>query len=104
MHRFKTCGLAFLAFHIHLLEDLFGSRGPDGYQWPIAYFMPFSHAWEISWRGQWALNAWPNFAITLLLLAITFYLAWAGGFSPLEMVSQEADARFVAAIRNRVPA
>jgi len=101
--RWKTAGLAFLSFHIHLLEDLLGSRGPDGYQWPIPYFMPFSRAYELSWRGQWALNAWPNFAITISLLLTTFYLAWSRGFSPLEMISRKADAAFVAALRKRVP-
>ncbi len=31
----KTGFLALLRFHLHLLEDLLGSRGHDGYQWPI---------------------------------------------------------------------
>src|SRR6266536_1019144 len=97
--RWKTAGLVFLSFHIHLLEDLVGSRGPDGYQWPIPYLTPFSRACELSWRGQWALNAWPNFAITISLLLATFYLAWSVGFSPLEMVSLKADAAFVVALR-----
>jgi len=101
--RWKTAGLAFLSFHIHLLEDLVGSRGPDGYQWSIPYLMPFSRACELSWRGQWALNAWPNFAITILLLMMALYLSWSRGFSPLEMVSLRADAAFVAALRNRIP-
>lgn len=101
--RWKTAGLVFLSFHIHLLEDLVGSRGPDGYQWPIPYLMPFSRACELSWRGQWALNAWPNFAITILLLPVTFYLAWSRGFSPLEMVSRKADTAFVSVLRKRVP-
>jgi hypothetical protein len=101
--RWKTAGLAFLSFHIHLFEDLLGSRGPDGYQWPIRYFMPFSRACALSWHGQWALNAWPNFAITIALLLATFYLAWSRGFSPLEMVSLKADAAFVAALRKRIP-
>jgi inner membrane protein len=92
-----------LSFHIHLLEDLLGSRGPEGYQWPIPYFMPFSRACELSWHYQWALNAWPNFAITILLLMLTFYLAWLRGFSPLEMVSLRADAAFVGALRERFP-
>ena len=98
IQRWKTAGLAFLSFHIHLIEDLIGSRGPEGYQWPIPYFMPFSRACELSWRGQWALNAWPNFAITIALLLITFYLAWSRGYSPLEMVSLKADAAFVDAL------
>src|SRR6266853_1526905 len=101
--RWKTASLAFLSFHIHLLEDLVWSRGPDGYQWPIPYLVPFSHACELTWRGQWALNAWPNFAITISLLLMTFYLARKRGFSPLEMVSLKADAAFVAALRKRIP-
>ncbi len=99
--RWKTAGLAFLSFHIHLLEDVLGSRGPDGYQWPIPYFMPFSRANDLRWHGQWALNAWPNFAITIALLFVTFYLAWWRGVSPLEMVSRKADSVFVATIRKR---
>jgi membrane-bound metal-dependent hydrolase YbcI (DUF457 family) len=99
--RWKIAGLAFLSFHIHLLEDLLGSRGPDGYQWPIPYLTPFSRACELSWRRQWALNAWPNYAITIALLVMTFYLARSRGFSPLEMVSHKADVVFVAAIRKR---
>jgi inner membrane protein len=101
--RWKTATLAFLSFHIHLLEDLLGSRGPDGYQWPIPYFMPFSRTCELSWHGQWALNAWPNFVITIGLLLMTFYLAWSRGFSPLEMISLRADGAFVAALRRRIP-
>jgi len=101
--RWKTASLAFLSFHIHLLEDLVGSRGPDGYQWPIPYLAQFSRACDLTWRGQWALNAWPNFAITISMLLLTFYLAWKRGFSPLEMVSLKADAAFVAALRTRIP-
>jgi membrane-bound metal-dependent hydrolase YbcI (DUF457 family) len=101
--RWKTAILAFLSFHIHLFEDLLGSRGPEGYQWPIPYFMPFSRSCELTWRGQWGLNAWPNFAITISLLLATFYLARLRGFSPLEMVSAKADAAFVAALRKRIP-
>lgn len=101
--RWKTAGLAFLSFHLHLVEDLLGSRGPDGYQWPIPYFMPFSRMCELSWHGQWALNGWPNFVLTIALLLMTFYLAWSRGFSPLEMISLQADRAFVAALRRRVP-
>ena len=42
-----TAGFAFLAFHLHLLFDLFGSRSPDGYQWPIHYLWPFSDFWQL---------------------------------------------------------
>jgi len=102
-HKWKAALLALLSFHLHLFEDLIGARGPDGYQWPIPYLAPFSKAYQLTWRGQWALNAWPNFAITIALLVITFYLAWDRGYSPLEMFSKRADQLFVAALRHRVP-
>ena len=98
--RWKIAPLTFLSFHLHLLEDLLGARGPDSYPWPIPYLMPFSQAGTLSWIGQWALNAWPNFLITGALLIATFYLAWRRGYSPLEMVSLKADAAFVGALRN----
>jgi hypothetical protein len=99
--RWKTAALAFLSFHLHLLGDLVGARGPDGHQWPLPYLLPFSDAWQLTWSGQWALNAWPNFALTGILLAMTFYLAWRRGFSPLEIVSTRADRAFVEALRRR---
>jgi inner membrane protein len=98
-----TCAMAFTSFHIHLFEDVIGARGPDGYQWPIPYLRPFSHAAAITWSHQWALNAWPNFAITSALLLVTLYLAWSRGFSPLEMISGRADSVFVQTLRARFP-
>ena len=32
--------LSLLAFHLHLLADLAGSMGGDGFQWPIYYLYP----------------------------------------------------------------
>jgi len=29
---------------------MLGSRGPDGYQWPIPYLSPFSSAVQLSWK------------------------------------------------------
>ncbi len=99
--RWKTAVLAFLSFHLHLLGDLVGGRGPDGYQWPIPYLLPFSDTWQWTWQGQWALNAWPNFVITIAALLVTFYLAWKRGYSPLEMVSASADRTFIDTLRHR---
>jgi len=99
--KLKVGLLALASFHLHLFEDLLGSRGPDGYQWPLPYLSPFSSAWQLAWSGQWGLNAWPNFLITLALLLATFYLAWRRGFSPLEMVSIKGDQVLVEALRQR---
>ena len=101
--RWKTAVLACLSFHLHLLCDLTGGRGPEGYQWPIPYLFPFSKVWQWTWNGQWELNAWPNFAITGIVLMITIYLAWKRGYSPLEMVSASADHTFVETLRARFP-
>jgi inner membrane protein len=97
----KIAALAFLSFHLHLFCDLIGARGPEGYQWPLPYLLPFSDTWQWVWSGQWQLNAWPNFVITFALLAATFYLAWRRGFSPVEMISQKWDAEFVGTLRKR---
>lgn len=99
--RWKTAVLAFLTFHLHLLGDIVGARGPDGYQWPIPYLYPFSETWQLVWQGQWALNDWPNFVITGVALFLMFFFAWKRAFSPLEMVSRSADRAFVQTLRNR---
>ncbi|HLK06585.1 MAG TPA: metal-dependent hydrolase [Candidatus Angelobacter sp.] len=101
-HPWLTALLVFISFHLHLLCDLIGARGPDGDQWPIPYLKPFSNAVQLAWHGQWALNAWQNFAITGLLLLATFWIAWRYGSSPVELVSQSANDSFVFALRQRL--
>jgi inner membrane protein len=101
--KIKTSFLVFLSFHLHLLADLAGARGPDGDQWPIPYLLPFSSKLQLAWSGQWALNAWPNFVITGALIAVTIMLARRREFSPLEIFSRKADAIFVGALRTRFP-
>jgi inner membrane protein len=99
----KATLLVLLSFHLHLLADLVGARGPDGEQWPIPYLLPFMKEVQLTWSGQWALNAWPNFVVTAVLIGITLFLARRRGFSPLEMFSSKADAIFVSALRTRFP-
>ena len=101
--RWRTALLAFVSFHLHVLGDIVGARGPDGDQWPIPYLAPFSEAWPLAWEGQWYLNAWPNFVITGVALALTLYCAWSRGYSPLGIVSLRADKAFVDTLRNRFP-
>jgi inner membrane protein len=101
--RWLAALLACATFHLHLLCDLIGARGPDGYPWPIPYLLPFSHAGVWTWSGQWALNAWPNLVITLCALAFTFFLAWHSGESPLQFFSAKANRAFVEALRARIP-
>jgi hypothetical protein len=100
-NKLKTTLFVLLSFHLHLLCDVLGARGPDGEQWPISYLAPFSQSWQWSWNHQWALNAWPNFLVTGFALVATFYLAWKSGYSPVEMFSQKSDRMFVDALRRR---
>lgn len=96
--RWIVAVLCFIGVHLHLAADLIGSRGPDGYVWPIRYLEPFSdRAW--SWSGQWALNGWPNFAITIALVGLTLLIASARGRTPLETVSDRANEAVVTVAR-----
>jgi len=102
--RWLAAFLACVSFHTHILGDVLGARGPDGYQWPIPYLLPFSWTPELSWSGQWPLNGWQNFAITGAALALALRLAWSRGHSILELLSPAADAKLVAALRARFSA
>ena len=101
--KLKTTILIFISFHLHLIVDLVGARGPDGDQWPIPYLLPFSRSEHLVWSGQWALNAWPNMAITAVLIGAALIWARQRGFSPLEMISTRLDGSLVGAIRARFP-
>jgi len=92
---------AFISFHLHLVEDLVGSRGPDGLVWPIPYLFPFSNRWTWSWSGQWALNAWPNVTLTVALISVALWVAVGWGFSPIELFSTAADRAVVRTLRKR---
>ena len=101
--RVRATILATLSFHLHLLCDVAGSRGPDGHAWPIPYLLPFSDSVQWTWSGQWALNAWQNFVVTVAALAVTFILAHRHGVSPVELVSDRANGLFVETLRRRFP-
>lgn len=98
--RMLTFLLVIASFNLHVFCDLIGARGPDGDQWAIYYFYPFSD-YALTWSGQWELNAWQNFVITIGALLLTFRIAYKRGFSPIEIISQKADAIFVQTVRKR---
>jgi hypothetical protein len=100
-HPGLTAFLVFISFHLHILCDIIGARGPDGDQWPIPYLKPFSNAQQLTWHGQWALNAWQNFVITGLFLVATFWIAWRYGNSPLELISEPANQALTRTLRKR---
>ncbi len=101
-NRLRMFTLGFLAVHLHLLCDFVGSRGPGLEDiWSIPYLAPFSKAWTFSWTGQWPLDAWQNFAFTVILLTYVFVRAKRSGYSPLGIFSTDADRVFVGTVRNR---
>lgn len=102
-HPGLTAFLVFISFHLHLLCDLIGARGPDGDQWPIPYLKPFSNSIQLTWHDQWALNAWQNFVITGIFLLSTLWIAWKYASSPLELVSQPANRALTQTLRQRFP-
>lgn len=87
-------------FHLHLLGDIVGARGPDGYQWPIYYFFPFSE-YALVWSSQWEINAWPNLVLTVLLIFLFLRQVAVAGFSPLVFLSRTADEKLVMTLRRR---
>jgi len=100
-HPGLTALLVFISFHLHLLCDLIGARGPDGDQWPIPYLKPFSNTLQLTWHGQWALNAWQNFVITGALLAFTLWMACRFETSPVELISGSGNRAFARTLRHR---
>jgi len=92
--------LALLAFHLHLLCDYVGSRGPDpGDKWPIYYLAPLSEhpMWICKW--QWPLFGWQNGVISIALFVWALALAIQRGDSFIGVFSRRADAVFVGALR-----
>ena len=88
--------LALITFHLHLVCDFFGSRGPTPNDfWPIVYFGPFSRHPTWIWTGQWALDAWQNKVFTVMLLLWVFQIAITKHVSVVSIFNQKADALFV---------
>jgi hypothetical protein len=92
--------LSFLTFHLHLLCDLLGSRGPEvNDKWPIFYLAPFRLTPMWIWKGQWPLFGWQNLTISLILFAWAMAISVEKGDSIIGVFSQKADAVFVATLR-----
>jgi hypothetical protein len=98
--RWRVLLLCLLTYHLHLLCDLVGSRGPTvGDLWPICYSEPvFRHPiWF--WKHQWRLDGWQNQCIFASLFAASLWVAVKKGHSFAEMVGDRVDAAFVTVLR-----
>lgn len=85
---FVTC---MIAMHVHVLCDLVGSKGPDGYQWPIYYLYPLNKYFVLTWSGQWGFNSWQNQIIGLYVICLAIYTSYLQGHSPFEVLSLRMD-------------
>jgi len=98
--RLRTALGLLMVFHLHLLLDLLGSRGPSpDAVWPLYYLGPFSREMVWQWSGQWALNAWPNVLLSLALLAAALRRTVVHGVSPTRLFGNTVDTAFVTTLK-----
>src|ERR1700722_93083 len=98
--RWRVFWLAMLTFHLHLLCDLVGSRGPDrGDIWPILYFGPLSQHPMWFWKYQWKLDGWQNQIIFVALFAWSLAIAVKNGDSFVGVLNHRCDGIFVGVLR-----
>ncbi|WP_018691862.1 metal-dependent hydrolase [Algicola sagamiensis] len=89
--RGKVFILSLFVVHLHILCDVIGSKGEDGYTWPISYFYPFNEVFLLSWSRQWLLNGWQNLLIFCGLLIISAYVFKKQKVTVLEVFHERLD-------------
>ncbi|MHC4916102.1 MAG: metal-dependent hydrolase [Planctomycetota bacterium] len=101
--KLRAAALAALAFHLHLVMDMIGSKGPDGDSWAVPYLLPFSDAWQLVLPFQWELDSWQNKATGVALLAAALAVTWWKRTSPLEVFSVRMDEALLGLMRRTPP-
>ena len=98
--RWRVAVLALLVFHVHLLCDFVGSRGPSPEDlWPIFYLGPFDKDPMWMWRGQWRLDSWINRYLSAALFLWALWLPLRLGHSVVGVFNRRADQVFVGVLR-----
>ncbi|HEX3799145.1 MAG TPA: metal-dependent hydrolase [Verrucomicrobiae bacterium] len=98
--RMRVALLCLVTFHLHLLCDLVGSRGPSPEDlWPIFYLGPFSRNWMWLWHGQWALYGWQNRVIGLGLFMCAMWIAVEREDTFVGVINRHADKVFVSVLK-----
>lgn len=98
--RLRVGLLALLVFHIHILCDLAGSRGPSPEDlWPIFYLGPLTHSPMWLWHGQWRLDAWQNRYLSAGLFIWSLFLAVRLGHSFVGVFNRRLDSVFVGVLQ-----
>jgi hypothetical protein len=99
-HPVRVALLALLVFHLHLLCDFVGSRGPAPEDlWPIFYLGPFDKDPMWVWKGQWRLDGWFNRYLSVALFLWALWLPVRLGYSVVVVFSRRADEVFVRVLR-----
>ena len=99
-NKLQIAVMALITFHLHLVCDFLGSRGPSANDlWPILYLAPFFQEPAWIWSAQWRLDGWQNKVLTFGLLLWIFQIAISKGTSVVSVFSQKADAVFVQVVR-----
>jgi inner membrane protein len=98
--RWRVALLALLVFHLHVLADFIGSRGPAPEDlWPIFYFGPFDKDPMWIWKGQWRLDGWQNKSIFAGLFLWAIWLAIKRGHSVVGVFNRRTDQAVVSVLR-----
>lgn len=101
--RWRVFFLCLVVFHLHLVCDLAGSRGPDPWDlWPVFYLGPFSKEPMWVWKWQWPLDSWPNRLVSVALFGWILVLAVRLGHSIVSMFSPKLDRVVVGVLRGWV--
>jgi len=98
--KWRVALLALAVFHLHVLLDFLGSRGPSPEDlWPIFYLGPFDKDPMWIWKGQWRLDAWPNRIAGVVFLFWALWLAVPRGYSFVGVFNRRLDEKFVQVLR-----
>lgn len=98
--RWRVALLALLVFHLHLLCDFVGSRGPSPEDlWPIFYFGPFNKDPMWVWKGQLRLDGWFNRYFAAALFLWSLWLPVSLGHSIVGVFNRRADQVVVGVLR-----
>jgi inner membrane protein len=100
-HKIAVFLLSLLTFHLHLLADLAGSMGGDGYQWPIYYLYPLMPDLAITWSEQWELSSWRNSAIGSSFFIIALIIARYRRVTFFELFSARIEQKVAEVMRQR---
>lgn len=98
--RWRVTLLALAVFHLHLLCDFVGSRGPAPEDlWAIFYFGPLDRDPMWIWKGQWRLDGRQNRWLAVAAFGLNLWLALRFGHSFVGVFNRRLDAVFVGVLR-----